>query len=383
MVVDICQSTYEHAPFENIGDKGFLKKHNSTDIICTECLQHWMEDCSTILAREIIRKVLPIYDNRDKLFVNKGFEEYTPPCPGNPDELKCACQKPKDSGYDVSEEYPKDLYPWVPDKDRFKDEDLYDTTQIYHANTFSTMTTVSLPEYMKYILCSTADISISARFTPKSGKIAMASVTFYGACKRPDVGKHYPDCGCSGTVSQPVDASWYPVADLIQPKIPLHNFDIEIYAEDLATENRLMHRLYFFMSTCIGATFDPIPHDIIVALIEDAMHDKYYADNQIFPGMHARVCEKCGRKQNHDIFYNYRNVPYCIDCAYKIIAKLAVETNLAEKVGLATGKDTYSVEYLYRNTTAWKRAIIDRYINAMREAGANPEIFMLHDNFFI
>ena len=73
-------------------------------------------------------------------------------------------------------------------------------------------------------------------------------------------------------------------------------------------------------------------------------------------------------------YYIWNNRCYCIDCLYNYVVKSAINTHMADPTGIAINRHDHSEpKHNYKEELEWKIACIDRYFNALKDLGWNYE----------
>lgn len=339
-VIDICQSSYDHAPMERFNSKKFLKKHGTADIICSDCLNQWILDTSRVLAYELLLRITPVYEWWESLFVNNGFDPPSAPLWEGSDKMnhmhghKHPCHdlfKDEDDEDPPVEEIPEEndsssienrcpCVHIVPDPSEVEDtedeDDGYgepvetgDLTPSYsevhghregnskpfykdsHCGCVEDDDNVPHPDHIVYHPKYYPFNSFATAF-----EVNLPSYMKHILCSKAEVDVK---CGCNsrmigiakitfnGPCSRPTpdncdcntlkEAQWTPVAELISPKPYLHEFTLELYIEDFLVEDRLMRRIYQYIAMCTKVSFGVLHDYVVEALMDDAWSKKYHS----------------------------------------------------------------------------------------------------------
>lgn len=149
---------------------------------------------------------------------------------------------------------------------------------------------------------------------------------------------------------------------------PAFNLYLDIRENDV--EEVISSRIELYLRSFIASFFMELPELIIQTLMDKKGSTEY--SSSCSAATTAPACSKCSVDVSNEQ-YIYNNKLYCLDCMYDIIVQSSIDNNITDLVGLSSTGST-TTHYAIVNSVDWKRSIIDKYINAMRSFGVNPNI---------
>jgi hypothetical protein len=149
------------------------------------------------------------------------------------------------------------------------------------------------------------------------------------------------------------------------------SFKLTMDIRDTDTEDIISTHIAEYFRSFVNTFFIALPDFAVQALMDKYSHGAYSSMCTSAIGFPSPKCSKCSIDISSEK-YIYNNNEYCLDCMYAIVVDLVVSQNLVDLVGI--NPDQYSSSYAIIDTFAWKRSVIDKYINAMIKLGVNPNI---------
>ena len=149
---------------------------------------------------------------------------------------------------------------------------------------------------------------------------------------------------------------------------PAFSLAIDILEKD--TSDSISEHIRKYISSFVSSFFIEIP-DIAVQNIMNKKSNGIYTSHCDAASTNANKCSKCNVSVYGET-YIYQNNKYCLNCMYEIVVQLAIDNNIPDKVGLSYVDTTTS--YGIIDTEAWKRSVIDKYINVMLSFGVTTNI---------
>jgi len=134
--------------------------------------------------------------------------------------------------------------------------------------------------------------------------------------------------------------------------------------------NRIIIKIEHGLSVCFDVNNKELSDVTVRSIMRLKGNYKYTSDDDYYNEIPWEKCRVC--KVPTNAYYIYNNTIYCLDCMYGIVVDLAMKNHVQDEVGLST--DYISNVYPIRTTSEWKRSVIDKYCNIMKDKGFDPYI---------
>lgn len=360
-LVDICQSAYPHKEMLHFSDKHFYSKYGTDQIICEECMSAWILESAMILAKAAYPKI------KNSLYTSTNMMQsnFLVILPEYMNHLTC------NTVYAQTTMRRQVTLTIISESDNSTDEEDPDET-------------VNSPETSEDNVDSAESIEIQDKSEDELtdneedpdqviGVITMAFYlsddpsTFNPARTIVGFGN---DCGCGFHDIPSVGIKHHSRAMPIPQVLYSHSIEIQLTTGNTESEDTLMMIIKDYLTALINTCYEQLNDDVVQVLMDEAGTKTYHSDVDDCP---EKQCVNCGASLK-DGYYLYNHHKYCINCMYNIVKVLAIDAKLAAEVGIALDSDYLGPKNLIADSIVWKRLVIDRYINAMKKAGACPGI---------
>lgn len=363
-LVDICQSSYPHKEMRNFSDKHFFNKYGTNQILCEECITAWILESSIRLAKAAYRRIKKSkYTTTNYMISNflVMLPEYTNHLTCNTVYVQIDMQEGAPAVKDV-----------VIITNNSENET---TSETVSTDSESTETTQESSEETSSTEEDSSDDSNESEVDTNL-VIGQLTMDFYLSDDPSTINPVKTivgfgnDCGCSGGMTS-VGISHHHSRVMPIPQVLFsHKISIQLTIRNTESEDTLVELIKEYLTALVNTCYEQMDDDVVQVLMDEAGTKTYSSDASDCPMNH---CAKCGASLK-DGYYLYNRKKYCVNCMYDIVKILAIDTKLAAEVGIALDSDYLGPKNLIADSLAWKRLVIDRYINAMKKAGACPGI---------
>lgn len=156
----------------------------------------------------------------------------------------------------------------------------------------------------------------------------------------------------------------------------LENNDFSFFGNLYTDDNSesLIPFIKSYLTQYVNSKFTQIPPETVQILMDAANIPNYNSGNCGCTS-NGRLCNKCQIPCSTE-YYIMNNEIYCLDCMYAYVIEMVVSHNISpEDIGIAIENPPCdSTVFNIYNTTQWKRATIDKYINYMHGIGIKVDI---------
>ncbi len=151
------------------------------------------------------------------------------------------------------------------------------------------------------------------------------------------------------------------------PAVEYPTFKIVLNIPEDNYEEYISSHIKEYLISFINSFFVLLPDNAVQTLMNAKANGKYSSSGS----SDNKKCSNCYLTTDNE-YYIYSNQIYCLDCMYGIVVKLCEKNNITDDVGLSIEK--YYTTYTIVDTPEWKRSVIDKYINKMKELGVSSGI---------